>query len=207
MIKRTFDALAAFAGLLVAIVPLCLVALLVKATSQGPALFIQVRVGRYGRTFKCLKFRTMVANSEQTGTVTTAGDKRITPVGRFLRRYKLDELPQLWNVLTGDMSFVGPRPDVPGYADQLQGEDRRILELLPGITGPATLRFKDEEAILAEVSDPQRYNDKVIYPEKVRLNLAYLDNWTLRRDLGYILVTVAPGISHKLGIRHRLGLD
>jgi len=95
---------------------------------------------------------------------------KITPIDRFLRKYKLDEIPQLWNVLIGNMSFVGPRPDVPGYADRLQGDDRRILELYPGITGPATLKFRDEENLLAQVPDPQRYNDEVIFPEKVRLN-------------------------------------
>jgi lipopolysaccharide/colanic/teichoic acid biosynthesis glycosyltransferase len=119
----------------------------------------------------------------------------------------MDELPQLWNVFVGHMSFVGPRPDVPGYADLLGEKDRRLLELYPGITGPATLRFRDEETLLSTVTDPQRYNDEVLYPEKVKINLAYLDNWSFWNDMGYILLTIAPGISQLLGIGRRLGFS
>lgn len=204
--KRTFDFSAALAGLVV-LSPLMLVlAVLVRATSSGPALFIQARVGRQGRVFRCAKFRTMCTGAQAHGTVTTAADARVTPLGRFLRRWKLDELPQLWNVLAGRMSFVGPRPDVPGYADRLQGDDRRILELRPGITGPATLLFRDEERLLALAKNPQAFNDAVVYPEKVRLNREYLETGNFWRDLGYVFATVWPGLTRRLGWDLRLGL-
>ena len=204
--KRTFDFSAALAGLVV-LSPLMLVlAVLVRATSSGPALFIQARVGRQGRVFRCAKFRTMCTGAQAQGTVTTAADARVTPLGRFLRRWKLDELPQLWNVLAGRMSFVGPRPDVPGYADRLQGDDRRILELRPGITGPATLLFRDEERLLALAKNPQAFNDAVVYPEKVRLNREYLESGNFWRDLGYVFATVWPGLTRRLGWDLRLGL-
>ena len=122
--------------------------------------------------------------------VSVAGDSRVTPLGAFLRKYKIDELPELWNVLIGDMSFVGPRPDVPGYADKLQGEDRRILELKPGITGPATLKYRNEEELLAMQSNPQTYNDEVIWPDKVRINLEYLRKRTFFGDIKIILQTL-----------------
>lgn len=204
--KRLFDFAAALAGLVV-LSPLMLVlAVLVRATSPGPALFIQERVGRQGRIFRCAKFRTMGAGAQAQGTVTTAADARVTPLGRWLRRWKLDELPQLWNVLAGRMSFVGPRPDVPGYADRLQGDDRRILELRPGITGPATLLFRDEERLLALAKNPQTFNDAVVYPEKVRLNREYLEAGNFWRDLGYVFATVWPGLTRRLGWDLRLGL-
>ncbi len=122
-------------------------------------------------------------------TVSVAGEKRITSLGATLRKYKLDELPELWNVLTGDMSFVGPRPDVPGYADRLQGRNRDILLLKPGITGEATLKYRNEEELLARQSDPQRYNDEVIYPDKVRINLEYLEHRTFLGDIHIIIKT------------------
>jgi len=174
--KRAFDIAASLIGLIVFALPFVLVGVVVKLSSNGPVFFVQNRVGRHGKLFSCLKFRTMFVGSETYGTVTTARDTRITPIGRFLRRYKLDEFPQLWNVLTGKMSFVGPRPDVPGYADRLTGDAQRILELRPGITGPATVHFRGEEELLSTVADPRKYNDEVIWPTKVALNLAYIDN-------------------------------
>jgi len=123
-------------------------------------------------------------------TVTRRGDPRITPLGSLLRRTKIDELPQLWNVLLGDMSFVGPRPDVPGFADILQGEEREMLSIRPGITGPATLKYRDEEELLAAQDDPEGYNRDVIWPDKVKINLNYIRNWSLGRDIGYIVKTV-----------------
>jgi lipopolysaccharide/colanic/teichoic acid biosynthesis glycosyltransferase len=189
-IKRAFDVVVAFGGLLALAPLLAVAALMVRLSSRGPVLFRQQRVGRYGRLFTCVKFRTMYAAANQGNTVTTAGDSRITPLGRWLRRCKLDELPQLWNVLTGDMSLVGPRPDVPGYADMLQGDARRILDLRPGITGPATLAFRNEEDLLARATDPKKCNDEVIWPEKVRLNLDYIDHWSFWRDIGYIAATL-----------------
>ena len=188
--KFILDRLFAFAGL-VALSPVFLVvALLVRfRMPDGPVLFRQVRIGKDGKPFRLVKFRTMVG--DQAGeTVTVAGDARITPLGARLRRYKLDELPELWNVLVGDMSFVGPRPDVPGYADALTGDDREILRLRPGITGPATLKYRNEEELLATVDDPKRYNDEVIFPDKVRINRYYLHHPSFRMDLKMLLATV-----------------
>ena len=188
--KFILDRLFAFAGL-VALSPVFLVvALLVRfRMPDGPVLFRQVRIGKDGKPFRLVKFRTMVG--DQTGeTVTVAGDARITPLGARLRRYKLDELPELWNVLVGDMSFVGPRPDVPGYADALTGDDREILRLRPGITGPATLKYRNEEELLATVDDPKRFNDEVIFPDKVRINRYYLHHPSFRMDLKMVLATV-----------------
>ena len=123
-------------------------------------------------------------------SVSVAGETRITTLGATLRKYKLDELPELWNVLIGDMSFVGPRPDVPGYADQLKGDDLEVLQLLPGITGPASLKYRNEEELLATVEDPQRYNDEVIFPDKVRINRYYLHHYSFWTDIKIILATV-----------------
>lgn len=170
-------------------------------------MFCQTRVGCQGRLFRCVKFRTMQVSSEGLGTITTATDSRVTPVGRFLRRWKLDELPQLWNVVMGEMSFVGPRPDVPGYADRLNGSDRRVLELRPGITGPATLLFRDEERLLAMAKDAKAFNDQVIYPEKLRINLEYREKRSFWRDIGYVIATVLPCATKRAGWDRRLGLN
>lgn len=206
-IKRAFDFVASFSGLVLLSPVMLAVAAAVRLSSPGPVLYVQNRVGRQGRLFRCAKFRTMRVGADAGGSVTTATDSRITPVGRFLRRWKLDELPQLWNVLTGRMSFVGPRPDVPGYADRLHGEDRRILDLRPGITGPATLLFREEERLLALAKDPKAFNDEVIFPEKVRINREYLETASFWRDIGCILATVAPGLVKRTGLERRLGLD
>ncbi len=152
--------------------------------------FVQERVGRHGRVFRVVKIRTMRPSRVHTTTVTTGHDPRITPLGRFFRRTKIDELPQLINVLLGQMSFVGPRPDVPGFADALEGEDRLVVSVRPGITGPATLKYRDEESMLAAVEDPEAYNHEVIFPDKVRINREYVQNWSFRKDLGYIWRTV-----------------
>jgi lipopolysaccharide/colanic/teichoic acid biosynthesis glycosyltransferase len=189
--KRVFDFTVALVGLPILLLPGVVLAAAVGAGSGRPVFFRQERVGGGGRVFRIVKFRTMVVRPAGDSPVTVAGDARMTPVGAFLRRWKLDELPQLWNVLVGDMSLVGPRPDVPGYADGLQGDDRRVLELRPGITGPATLAYRDEEELLAGVDDPVRYNDEVIWPAKVRLNLEYLRTASLGKDLGYLWRTVA----------------
>jgi len=207
LVKRLFDVSAAFAGLILLAPVMALVALVVRLTSPGPALFVQTRIGRHGRPFRCFKFRTMRSGGAELGTITTASDSRITPAGRILRNWKLDELPQLWNVFTGRMAFVGPRPDVPGYADQLQGDDRQVLDLLPGITGPATLLFRDEEKLLALASDPKAFNDQVIYPEKLRINREYLRTGSFWRDIGFIVATVVPGVTKRTGLDQRLGLD
>ena len=144
------------------------------------------------KKFEIYKFRSMITDAEKNRgpQLATKHDKRLTRVGRFLRNTKLDELPQLVNILKGDMSFVGPRPDVPGYADRLQGEDRLILKLRPGITGPASLKYANEEEILAQVSDPVKYNDEVIFPDKVRINLDYYHNHTFLGDIRLIFQTI-----------------
>ena len=166
-----------------------LVAICIKVKMPGPVLFRQQRVGREGRLFTMVKFRTMLVN-HGGNSVSVAGESRITPLGSMLRRWKLDELPELWNVLLGDMSFVGPRPDVPGYADTLTGEDREILQLRPGITGPASMKYRNEEEILSAVENPQKYNDEVIFPDKVRINRLYLHDHSFFLDLKMIEATV-----------------
>ena len=155
----------------------------------GSAIFTQQRVGKDGKLFTMYKFRSMTVGHGGS-SVSVAGESRITPLGAKLRKYKLDELPELWNVLIGDMSFVGPRPDVPGYADKLVGEDRLILNLRPGITGPASLKYKNEEEILAQVENPQKYNDEEIYPDKVKINLEYYYHHSLVGDIKLIIQTV-----------------
>ena len=190
ILKNLFDYSASFIGLLFLWPVMLVCAILIKIKMpDGPVFFIQKRVGRDGRLFSMYKLRTMSVNHGGS-SVSVAGEARITPLGRILRRYKLDELPELWNVLKGDMSFVGPRPDVPGYADSLKGDDKRILKLKPGITGPASLKYRNEEDILALQSDPQKYNDEVIYPDKVRINLYYLDNYSFLKDIQMIFCTV-----------------
>lgn len=165
-------------------------AIIVKATSKGKIFFLQERIGQNAKPFNIIKFRTMYDGSTGS-TVTASGDTRITPFGAWLRRTKLDSLPELFNVFVGQMSFVGPRPDVRGYADKLEGDDRRMLQLRPGMTGPATLKYYNEEEILAAQSDPQRYNDEVLFPDKVRINLDYLDNYSFMTDLVIIMKTLA----------------
>lgn len=190
MIKFLFDRLMALIGLLFLWPILLVVALLIKIKMPGgPAFFTQKRVGRNGKLFTMYKFRSMTV-SHSGSSISVAGESRITPLGSVLRKYKLDELPELWNVLIGDMSFVGPRPDVPGYADKLQGEDRLILQLRPGITGPASLKYANEEDILALVDDPIRYNDEVIFPDKVKINLDYYYNHTFLGDIKLIFQTI-----------------
>lgn len=189
-LKFIFDRVAALLGLLLIWWLLIVVAILIKAKMPGgPALFRQTRIGRHGKPFTILKFRTMTVGHGGS-SVSVAGESRITPLGAVLRRYKIDELPELWNVLIGDMSFVGPRPDVPGYADRLQGDDREMLELRPGITGPASLKYRNEEELLAAVDNPQEYNDTVIYPDKVRINRYYLHNYSFMKDIEMIVCTV-----------------
>lgn len=189
-IKYIFDRVVSLVGLLL-IWPLLLVlVLMIRRSMPGaPAIFKQQRVGKDGRLFTMYKFRTMVPHHGGS-SVSVAGENRITPLGEKLRRYKLDELPELWNILIGDMSFVGPRPDVPGYADCLEGEDREILNLRPGITGPASLKYRNEEKLLAKVEDPIAYNDEVIYPDKVRLNRYYYHHYSFVMDIRMIFATV-----------------
>ena len=211
VLKYLFDRIVSFIGLLFLWPVLLIVAILVKVKMPGgPAFFVQKRVGKDGKLFNCHKFRTMTVKHNGS-TVSVAGDSRITPLGAKLRHWKLDELPGLWDVLIGNMSFVGPRPDVPGYADKLQGSDRDVLKLRPGITGPATLKYRLEDEMLADVrrlmsegrclpqeqidkmSDQELavwYNDNVIYPDKVRLNCYYYWHYSFIKDIQMIFATV-----------------
>ncbi len=216
ILKFCFDRVVSFVGLLFLWPVLIVVSILIKVKMPGgPVFFTQKRVGKDGRLFPCHKFRTMIpvinnegneANKGDQGwsTVSVAGDSRITPLGAKLRHYKLDELPGLWDVLIGNMSFVGPRPDVPGYADKLVGDDRDVLKLRPGITGPATLKYRLEDEMISEyVREKQKegdtrpmqviaeeYNDKVIYPDKVRLNCHYFRHYSFIKDIQMIFCTV-----------------
>lgn len=189
--KYLFDKVVSFFGLVCLSPVFLIVAILIKKRMLGgPVIFKQQRVGQYGRLFTVFKFRSMNVAGEGRTSIASEEEDRITPLGKTLRRYKLDELPELWNVLKGDMSFVGPRPDVPGYADKLKGKDRDILKLKPGITGPASLKYRQEEDLLNSVTNPQEYNDKVIYPDKVRLNLYYLEHYSFFKDIEMIVCTV-----------------
>lgn len=204
VIKFIFDRVMAFVGLAVLAIPLAILALVVKlAMPDGPVIYIQKRVGKDGRLFKIHKFRTM-DNEEELSHIAYPNRNRVTPLGAKLRRYKIDELPELWDVLVGHMSFVGPRPDVPGYADRLQGDDRVVLMMRPGITGPATLKYRNEEQLIESYvkdakaqGDPRSedeialwYNDEVIYPDKVRINCEYYRNYSFLKDLKVILKTI-----------------
>lgn len=188
--KFLFDRVSSLFGLLFLSPVLLFVALLIRIKMPGgPIIFKQKRVGQYGRLFTMYKFRSMTV-CHSGSSVSVKGESRITPLGVKLRKYKLDELPELWNVLIGDMSFVGPRPDVPGYADKLEGDDRRMLLLKPGITGPASLKYRNEEELLAEQENPQKYNDEVLFPDKVRINIDYMDHWSFGKDVKIIVYTV-----------------
>lgn len=204
ILKFLFDRLMALVGLLVLWPVILVTAVLVRVKMPGgPVFFCQKRVGKDGKLFTCHKFRTMTVNHNGS-SVSVAGDSRITPFGAKLRHYKIDELPELWDVLVGNMSFVGPRPDVPGYADKLQGADRDVLKLRPGITGPATLKYRlEDEMISAYVAQRQaagdtrpmqeiamEYNDTVIYPDKVRLNCWYYRHYSFWKDIEMIFATV-----------------
>ena len=190
LIKTLFDRTCAFFGLIVLSPVLLTVALLIRIKMPGGlVIFKQTRIGRYGKPFTMYKFRSMTMHHSGS-SVSVKGESRITPLGSVLRKYKLDELPELWNVLKGDMSLVGPRPDVPGYADKLQGDDREILRLRPGITGPASLKYRNEEELLAQQDDPIRYNDEVIFPDKVRINRYYLHHYSFIKDIQMIICTI-----------------
>ena len=188
--KVIFDYFLAIVGLFVSLPLLIIIGVCIKLTSKGPIFYTQERIGRNGILFTIIKFRSMAIEHGDNNTITIGGDLRITRLGRFLRKYKLDELPELLNILKGEMSFVGPRPDLPGYADKLEGENVLILELRPGITGPASLKYANEEEILALQEDPVKYNDEVIYPDKIKLNLDYYHNNNLWVDIKIIFATI-----------------
>ena len=188
--KRIIDIFFSILGIILLFPIFIFLSFLIKNDSKGPVFFIQERVGRDGKIFKIIKFRTMDTIQYSNSKVSVKGDSRVTKIGVLLRRYKLDELPELINVLLGHMSFVGPRPDVPGYADKLVGYNRNILKLRPGITGPASLKYSNEEEILAQKKDPQLYNDQVIFPDKVKINLDYYQNQTIWLDIKIIFATL-----------------
>lgn len=193
VLKWLFDRFISFIGLVVLWPVFIIVAILIKIKMpEGSVFFVQKRVGRYGKLIDVHKFRSMSVNKnvDNLNGVAAAETNRITPLGYKLRKYKLDELPELWDVLIGKMSFVGPRPDVPGYADNLKGEDREILLLRPGITGPASLKYRNEEELLEQQEYPIKYNIEIIYPDKVRLNRYYLHHYSFIKDIQMIICTV-----------------
>lgn len=189
-LKWVFDRIMALIGLIFLLPLLLFISILIKLKMPGgPIFFKQKRVGRYGKLFTMYKFRSMTTGHSGS-SISIKGESRITPLGAKLRKYKIDELPELWNILIGDMSFVGPRPDVPGYADNLIGEEKKILKLRPGLTGPASLKYRNEEEVLAKVENPISYNNDVIFPDKVKINLNYLENWSFSLDIKIIVYTI-----------------
>lgn len=189
-LKRSFDIVLSFFGL-IAFSWLIVVAYIVASIeTKSNGFFVQERVGRWGETFSVIKIKTMKQVETLRSTVTTSHDVRITKSGKVFRKLKIDELPQLINVLKGDMSFVGPRPDVKGFADTLEGEDRLVLSIRPGITGPATLYYRNEEELLASQQDPEKYNMEVVYPHKTEMNKEYIYNYSFVNDLRYIINTI-----------------
>lgn len=190
-LKRIFDVILAAITLLLTW-PIILAAIIIaRIDCKASGLFSQRRIGRHGKPFTIHKIRTMRAHDASKGYVTASNDVRITKSGAFFRNSKIDELPQLWNIIIGEMSFIGPRPDMPGYADQLVGDDREILKLRPGITGPATLKYRNEEDLLAAQDNPQAYNDDVLWPDKVAINRAYLDDYSFTTDLRILWRTIS----------------
>lgn len=190
-LKRTMDFVGSLLGVMVLSPVYIIICIAIKLTSPGPIFFKQVRVGLNGKEFKILKFRTMVVDAEKLGKQITVGkDSRITKVGHFLRKFKLDELPQLFNVLLGDMSLVGPRPEVPYYVNMYNEEQRKVLLVKPGITDLASIRYKDENEVLGQCDNPEEHYIKTIMPDKLKLNLEYIDNNNIFIDLGIIFKTI-----------------
>lgn len=189
--KRVFDFALALVGLILTTPLFGLVWMAIRSDDGGPLFFLQDRVGRHGRIFRIVKFRTMRVGSEKLGlSVTAAGDGRITQPGRWLRKTKLDELPQLWNVVRGEMSFVGPRPEVPKYVALYSQQQRRVLEYRPGITDEASVAFREEESLLASSSNPEEFYIRQCIPQKISLNLAYAERASVWRDIGVVLRTI-----------------
>ena len=189
MLKRTFDIILSIFAIFLLFPSFLVVSFLIVIDSGFPIFFLQKRIGRGAKEFNIIKFRTMKTNNENI-TITVSDDSRITRIGKYLRKTKIDELPEILNVLFGQMSFVGPRPDVKGYADKLKGANRKILALRPGITGPASLKYYNEEYILSQKSNPKKYNDEVIFPDKVKINMDYFHNRSFFLDLKIIFATI-----------------
>ena len=189
ILKRTFDIILSIFAIFLLFPSFLVVSFLIVIDSGFPIFFLQKRIGRDAKEFNIIKFRTMKTNNENI-TITVSDDSRITRIGKYLRKTKIDELPEILNVLFGQMSFVGPRPDVKGYADKLKGANRKILALRPGITGPASLKYYNEEYILSQKSNPKKYNDEVIFPDKVKINMYYFHNRSFFLDLKIIFATI-----------------
>jgi lipopolysaccharide/colanic/teichoic acid biosynthesis glycosyltransferase len=189
-VKRVFDILLSIIGIILTSWIILIAFIIASVETKSFGLFIQKRVGKSGKLFNVFKIKTMKSIEGVDTTITTSNDMRITKSGKVFRDTKIDELPQLFNVLFGSMSFVGPRPDVEGYADRLEGEDRLLLTIRPAITGPASIKYKNEEDILAKQSNPKEYNDRVIWKDKVAINLQYIKEWSLQKDIYYIIKTV-----------------
>jgi len=190
IIKAIFDGFLALIGLIVSLPIIVLAWIVSSIETHSNGFFLQQRVGKQGQLFTLVKIKTMQPVPGVDTHVTQTGDTRITNSGAFFRKTKIDELPQLFNVLMGQMSFVGPRPDVVGFADQLQGEERIILTVRPGITGPASIKYRDEETLLSQQENPEQYNQQVIWPDKVKINMQYVKNWSLLSDIRYIYQTI-----------------
>jgi len=190
VVKRSFDILLSIIGIVLSFWIMVIAFIIASIETRSFGIFTQKRVGKNGKLFNVFKIKTMKPIKGVDTTITTSNDMRITKSGKFFRDTKIDELPQLFNVLFGSMSFVGPRPDVKGYADELKGDDRIILSIRPAITGPASIKYKNEEEILAKVDNPKEYNDTVIWRDKVKINKEYIKNWSLKKDIEYILKTV-----------------
>lgn len=190
LIKRTFDIIASFTGLLITSPLIIFAWLIASIETKSNGFFVQKRIGRHGKPFYIIKIKTMYPSDEMGSSVTTENDIRITKSGKVFRRTKSDELPQLFNILIGQMSFVGPRPDVPGFADTLSKDEQLILTVRPGITGPATIKYKNEESVLEQQSDPESYNRDIIFPDKVRININYIHHYSFIKDIDYIWRTI-----------------
>lgn len=188
--KRIFDIVLSLIGIGLTWWIMLIAWIVASIETRSNGLFSQIRIGRNGDPFWVYKIKTMNSSASADTSVTTSSDRRITKSGKFMRKAKIDELPQLFNVLLGTMSFVGPRPDVPGFADRLQGADRAMLRLRPGITGPASIKYKNEEVLLAQQKNPEEYNSEVIWPDKVKINIEYMQNWSLKNDIMYIMKTI-----------------
>ena len=189
-VKRSFDIVFALLGIILSFWIIFIAFIIASLETRSFGIFIQKRVGKEAKIFSVFKIKTMRVLEGVNSTVTTANDLRITKSGKFFRDTKIDELPQFFNVLFGSMSFVGPRPDVEGYADNLKGKDRLMLTIRPGITSPASIKYKNEEELLAKQKNPKEYNDTVIWVDKVAINIKYIKEWSFKKDIYYIIKTV-----------------
>ena len=195
-LKRAFDFSLSILGLFFLWWVILIAWLLASIDTKKNGFFLQERIGKHSTRFKIIKIRTMLSSDFISTTVTSVDDSRITNLGKLFRKFKIDELPQLINIFLGHMSFVGPRPDVPGFADCLREDDQTILSVRPGITGPASIKYKDEELLLSKQSNPEEYNMKVIWPDKVKINKQYIEEYSFLNDLSYIWITIV-GVNDK----------